>query len=123
MSAFPKRGPRRPGTGNRDAARQSVDERLPDKKRGRPDGRHAAVEAMPPDSDDVKRRTGKGAITIAPARLSPLLTVAEVAEHLKVDPKTVRRAIKRGEMHFHYVGRQIRIPQDEVAVYLARRWR
>ncbi len=34
-----------------------------------------------------------------PAKLSPLLTLAETAEHLKVDPRTVRRALKKGELH------------------------
>ena len=96
---------------------------MPAKKHACPHGCNAAVDAMPVDSDDVNRRTGKRPMTAAPAKLMPLMTVAEVAEHLKVDPKTVRRAIKKGEMHFHYVGRQIRIPQDELAAFLGRRWR
>jgi excisionase family DNA binding protein len=58
-----------------------------------------------------------------PANLSPLLTVAETAEHLKIDPKTVRRALKKGELHAHYVGRQIRVSQDDLAAFLNMRRR
>jgi excisionase family DNA binding protein len=57
------------------------------------------------------------------AKLPPLLTVDETAEHLKVNSKTVRRALKRGELHAHYVGRQIRVSQDDLAAFLSMRWR
>ena len=119
----PESGPRRPETGVQSSACQSVDERLPTRKRARPLGRHAAVEAMPSDAHDLNRRTRNCHMTAAPAKLAPLLTVAEVAEHLKVDPRTVRRALKKGELHAHYIGRQIRVPQGEVAAFLGRRWR
>ena len=62
-------------------------------------------------------------MTTIPAKLSPLLTISEVAEHLKVDPRTVRRALKKGELHAHYVGRQIRVSQDDLAAFLSMRWR
>jgi len=58
-----------------------------------------------------------------PAKLSPLLTLAETAEHLKVDPRTVRRALKKGQLHAHYVGRRIRVSQDDLAAFLSMRWR
>jgi excisionase family DNA binding protein len=57
-------------------------------------------------------------MTTMPARLSRLLTVADAAEHLKVDPRTVRRLIKKKTLHFHQVGRQLRVSEEDLAAYL-----
>jgi excisionase family DNA binding protein len=122
MTAAYGHDPCRSETGDRHDARRSENNRQPAEKRVAALAPDATVAATPPGPDDFSRRAGSRPSITAPARLTPLLTVAEVAEHLKVATRTVRRAIKKGEMHFHLVGRQIRIPQDEVAAFLARRW-
>ena len=58
-------------------------------------------------------------MTIKPTKLSRLLTVADVAEHLKVDPRTVRRWIKNRALHFHQVGRQQRVTEEDLAAFLS----
>ncbi len=50
--------------------------------------------------------------------ISRLLTIAEVAEHLRVDPKTVRRRIAGGELAAYRVGRQWRITEDQLTQFL-----
>ncbi len=52
-----------------------------------------------------------------------LLTIKEVAEYLRLDPKTVRRRIKDGELAAHKVGRQWRIAESDLKKYLRDRWR
>lgn len=52
----------------------------------------------------------------APAR--PLLTVAEVAAALAVDPATVRRLVARGELPAYRVGRALRVAPEDVERYL-----
>lgn len=51
---------------------------------------------------------------IAPP-LDPLLTVADVAEVLKVSTRTVRRLIKSGALASVTVGRSIRVRQEDLA--------
>ncbi len=58
-------------------------------------------------------------MTTVPTRLSRLLTITDVAEHLKVDPRTVRRWIKKGTLHFHQVGRQQRVAEEDLAAFLS----
>jgi len=54
-----------------------------------------------------------------PTRRSPRLrTVAEVAEELKVCERTVRRWEKSGDLHFHRLGRQLRVSEDDLALFL-----
>jgi putative resolvase len=43
-----------------------------------------------------------------------LFTLAEVARHLKVTTWTLRRWIRRGELHAHKVGKQWRVRREEV---------
>lgn len=43
-----------------------------------------------------------------------MLTVGELAEHLQVSTVTVRRMIKAGQIHAVHIGRNVRIPADEV---------
>ena len=47
-----------------------------------------------------------------------MLTVADVAERLQVSQKTIRRKIKDGAIHIHQVGRQHRISEDDLLLYL-----
>ena len=62
---------------------------------------------------------------MAPAKFEDnrLLTIREVAEYLRVDPKTVRRLIEDGEMAAHKIGRQWRISESDLKKYLRDRWR
>ena len=46
--------------------------------------------------------------------ISRLLTIAEVAEHLRVNVKTVRRWISTEELAAYRVGRQWRITEDQL---------
>ena len=57
-------------------------------------------------------------MTTIPAKLSPLLTIPEVAKHLKVDPKTVTRRIKDGELRAHRFGRLMRVSQEDLASFI-----
>ena len=51
---------------------------------------------------------------------APLLTIIEAADWADVHPKTIRRAIKAGELEAHKVGSQWRIrPEVLVAYYEA----
>ena len=55
--------------------------------------------------------------------ISRLLTIAEVAERLRVNPKTVRRWIAGGELAAYRVGRQWRITEDPLTQFLRARCR
>ena len=55
--------------------------------------------------------------------ISSLLTIPEVAERLRVDPKTVRRWIAGGELAAYRVGRQWRISEDQLMIFLRARCR
>ncbi|HUF54756.1 MAG TPA: helix-turn-helix domain-containing protein [Dehalococcoidia bacterium] len=46
--------------------------------------------------------------------MSKLLTVAEVAERLRIHPMTVRRHIKSGKLRATRVGRSVRVPEDSL---------
>jgi excisionase family DNA binding protein len=48
-----------------------------------------------------------------------LLSVASVAERLDVSSKTVRRVIAAGKLRAHKVGRQVRVSEEDLALYLA----
>jgi excisionase family DNA binding protein len=47
-------------------------------------------------------------------------TIAEVAEHLKVVPRTVRRWIKSGDLVAHRRGRVVRIAESDLKAFIAR---
>ena len=51
--------------------------------------------------------------------MGPLLTVAEVAEVLRVSNMTVYRLIKAGELPALRVGKNYRIREDELEAFLA----
>lgn len=48
-----------------------------------------------------------------------LLTIAEVAEILRVHPRTVQRRIRDGELHFHDLSGSVRVTDDDLAAYIA----
>ena len=51
-------------------------------------------------------------------RPSQLLTVAEVAEWLRVEPRYVYRLASSGELIRVYIGRYVRIPAISVEAYI-----
>lgn len=55
-----------------------------------------------------------------PSALS-MLTIVEVADRLSVSVKTVRRAIKAGELHTYQIGRLRRITEADLILYAAQR--
>ncbi|HEX2941238.1 MAG TPA: helix-turn-helix domain-containing protein [Rhodopila sp.] len=55
--------------------------------------------------------------TAAPRMLTPV----SVAARLAVSIKTVRRAIKAGELHAYQFGRLYRIAEEDLILYAARR--
>jgi excisionase family DNA binding protein len=50
---------------------------------------------------------------------SAIYTTEEVAEYLRVSPKTVYRLIEKGELPASRVGRQYRVSQSDIDVFLA----
>ncbi len=50
-----------------------------------------------------------------------MLTVEEVAKELRVDPKTVRRWIQRGELVAIDIGREYRIKRRALNDFISRR--
>ena len=60
-------------------------------------------------------------MTARNSSLPCLLTVKEVAERLQVSTKTVRRWIAAGALSVHYIGRQLRVSEDDLLIFLARR--
>jgi excisionase family DNA binding protein len=52
--------------------------------------------------------------------VAPLLAIPDVAALLKVSTKTIRRWIKDGKMHVHLIGRQIRIAEDDLQLFLVK---
>jgi excisionase family DNA binding protein len=50
-----------------------------------------------------------------------LLTLLEVAERLAVSTKTLRRWIALNELRSHRLGRQIRVAEEDLHAFLARR--
>ena len=51
-----------------------------------------------------------------------LLTIKEVADYLRVDPKTVRRLITEGALAAYKVGRGLRVSDSDLRKYLRDRW-
>jgi hypothetical protein len=54
--------------------------------------------------------------------LGPLLTLPQVADLLQVCVKTVRRNIKALNVPVVYVGKQIRVPAEHVALFIKKKW-
>ena len=53
--------------------------------------------------------------------LPTLYSVAETARLLKVNPRTVRRWIEKGDLTIHRLGRQIRITDSDLVTFLRQR--
>jgi excisionase family DNA binding protein len=58
-------------------------------------------------------------MTTIPAKLSPLLTIPEVAEHLKVDARTISRRIKDGKIRAYRFGRLVRVSPEDLASFIS----
>jgi excisionase family DNA binding protein len=50
--------------------------------------------------------------------VAPLITVAEAAKLLKLHPQTLRRWIHQGKLSARRIGRQFRLPADELQTIL-----
>jgi excisionase family DNA binding protein len=55
------------------------------------------------------------------ATLRRFYTMQDVSESLEVSSRTVSRWIARGELIAHQLGRSVRIADDDLRVFLARR--
>ena len=64
--------------------------------------------------------TGK---TLGATRRKPeqYFSIATVAEQLEVSTRTIRRWIAAGDLAVHHVGRQIRISETDLSIFLALR--
>jgi len=52
---------------------------------------------------------------------APLFTLAQVAERLQVSTKTVRRWIENDDLIAHRLGRQLRISEADLQVFIKAR--
>ena len=50
--------------------------------------------------------------------LAKLLTIKDVAAHLSVSEKTIRRWIGDGSLVIHRLGRQIRVTEDDLGTFI-----
>ena len=57
----------------------------------------------------------------ARADVDPLLDIPAVAARLGVSSKTVRRHIDRGDLAVHHIGRLLRVSEEDLASFVARR--
>ena len=53
--------------------------------------------------------------------LPGLFTIEQTAEHLQVSTKTIRRWIKNGDLIAHRIGRQLRISDADLKVFIRMR--
>ncbi len=51
-----------------------------------------------------------------------LLTIQDVADYLRIDPKSVRRLVKSKQLAAYKVGRQWRVAEGDLWAFLAERW-
>lgn len=68
------------------------------------------------------RRRGVISLSTTNHAKARFLTVAEVADHLRVSNMTVYRLIQAGEMPAARVGKSYRIREDDIDAYLAARY-
>ena len=52
-----------------------------------------------------------------------LLTIADVAECLRVSTKTVRRKIDANELAVHRIGRRLRVTEEDLNLFISGRRR
>lgn len=53
-------------------------------------------------------------------KLPHLLTIKEVADHLQVSTKTVRRRIQAGELRSYRLGRLVRVSEEDLTLMIMR---
>ncbi len=58
-------------------------------------------------------------LTPAVQRRAPLLSVDQVANHLNVSSKTIRRKVDSGELPVIRLGRLLRFSENDVSAYLS----
>jgi excisionase family DNA binding protein len=69
-----------------------------------------------PTSKAASRTTGTG---VRGRPVTRLRTIDETAELLNVSPRTVRRLIEAGALRAHWIGRLVRISDEDIAAFLA----
>ena len=72
----------------------------------------------------VGARSSPSAPTDAPMsrpQLGEILTLAEVAEHLKISKKTAYKMARSGDLPAFKAGKHWRVPQAELGAWIARR--
>jgi len=81
-----------------------------------------SVQALTPIIPIMGRAIGNfDMTTIAVSnRAVRLVTITEAAHRLKLSTKTIRRMLQRGDLRAHRLGRQLRIPEQELAALLAK---
>ncbi len=89
---------------------------VPDQMTSRRDSSDRGLDRSWPPAKTASR----GATMTQSRRIPRLLTVAEAAEFLRVCAKTVRRAIARGDLRSHDVGRQVRVSEEDLMAFLNR---
>jgi excisionase family DNA binding protein len=52
--------------------------------------------------------------------LQRFYNVKEIAQQIGVSTKTIRRWFERGELHFHRLGRQLRVTEEDLLTSLAK---
>jgi excisionase family DNA binding protein len=107
--------------GHRPGQRERTAQHSPEPRATRADD---AREACPPSRASSRRGRAFGPppLTATPApRLPRLLAVGEVAELLTVSTKTMRRWIARRELPVHHLSRQLRVSEEDLAVFLGQR--
>lgn len=57
---------------------------------------------------------------ILPTKLPTLLTIPEIAAHLRLCTKTMRKLIQTGALPAHRVGGQYRVDEQQMRAYLQR---
>lgn len=62
-------------------------------------------------------------VMLKPSRPVRMLAVTDIAARLRVCTKTVRRWIDRNELRVYRLGRRLRVSEEDLAAFLARRRR
>ncbi len=116
---------------------QPLSDQLPGRRHPKPQGKHIVRMHRP----SLRRRSPapkgtiscrqklrrfhlerRGAVKPNNASMSRFLTIAEVAEQLRVNQKTVRRWIDSGQLQAYKLGRQWRISERDLQHFLRERW-
>ena len=69
---------------------------------------------------DDQERSARSRVGDAPLR-GRLLSVSEAADQLGISDKSVRRAVQRGDLVAHRIGRLLRFSAEDLGVFVARR--